>query len=146
MKKLILGITISITFISCGNKTGNENLSPVVIKAATTDTIASENKTEEYVGTLVTERFWGAPGFGEDTLNDAKEIQPVLLLDEKIELKISDNSSDIVQVEKMQLIHLEDYKNLKGKHVIVKGTTFSAETGHHHTDMLIDVSEIKEIK
>ena len=35
------------------------------------------------------------------------------------------------------------YKKFIGKTVCVKGTLFHAFTGHHHTDVLMDVRSIK---
>jgi hypothetical protein len=42
----------------------------------------------------------------------------------------------------LQLVLSVPRKELIGKKVIVKGTLFHAHTGHHHTDVLMNVESI----
>lgn len=43
----------------------------------------------------------------------------------------------------MQLVLTMPHKEFIGKTVLVKGTLFHAFAGHHHTDVVMDVSSIK---
>lgn len=53
-------------------------------------------------------------------------------------------------VSKIQLILTEEqyaqYKNLLGKRVEVSGKLWHAHTGHHHTNVLLTVIEIKDVR
>ncbi len=96
-------------------------------------------------GTLTKENFWCPPTFGEDTLSDKKEICPILLIDNPITIKA--DSSDVVNetktnVSKIQLLTNLNLENYFYKKLLVKGKLFCAQTGHHHTEVLISATEI----
>jgi hypothetical protein len=39
--------------------------------------------------------------------------------------------------------HTTKYRPLMGKHIVARGSLFTAQTGHHHTDVLLTVSELR---
>ncbi len=97
-------------------------------------------------GVIKKETFWGAPNFGEDTTVDSKEICSVLFLDGAI--AISADSTDEFNAQKnnitkMQLVTAIKLDNFVGKKVTVKGQMFGAHTGHHHTDVLLKLTDIR---
>lgn len=98
-------------------------------------------------GTLIEKMFYGPPGYGEDPEHDAKEQAYIIQLERPISVlpaegdamnERHDNVSE-VQVINMTRIPLE---SMLKKKVMAKGTLFSAETGHHHTDVLISAEQI----
>ena len=104
-------------------------------------------------GKLVVKRFYGPPNFGEDSKTDEKEDMPVLLLGEPVNVRGKNesgpaaiNNESVKNVREMALVLTIPHKNLIGKPVIVKGTLFHAFTGHHHTDVLLDVQSINVAK
>ena len=101
-------------------------------------------------GTLITRMYYGQPGYGEDPKNDAKEYPYILQLDRPINVKAQEGdilNSDKFDIKEIQVVPLgeEDLKSLKkylDKHIKIQGTLFSALTGHHHTEVLIEVKSI----
>ncbi len=101
----------------------------------------------EIKGELSIETFFGPPNFGEEPETDAKESHWILTLNEPINVrppKDADPHADpaIENVKKLQLVLPESASELIGRQVIVKGTLFHAHTGHHHTDVLLEVETI----
>jgi hypothetical protein len=96
----------------------------------------------------VTERtFFGPPNYGENPKTDSREPQWVLLLEKPI--CVDENPSDYEEAEQNQLVvtlvplHNTNIKKHLGKKVSVQGTLFHAQTGHHHTPVLIEVLRIE---
>ena len=48
----------------------------------------------------------------------------------------------VEHIRKIQLVLKGEHDELIGKKVLVKGTLFHGFTGHHHTDVLMDVQSI----
>lgn len=101
----------------------------------------------ELKGRLSVETFFGPPNFGENPESDTKENSWILLLDNPINIRAKTETDAILgpsikDVQRLQLVLPTPHKELIGKEVIVKGTLFHAHTGHHHTDVLIDVQSI----
>ena len=101
-------------------------------------------------GTLITRMYYGQPGYGEDPENDAKEYPYILQLDKPINVKAQEGdtmNSDKFDVKEIQVVPLgeEDLKSVDkylDKRIKIEGTLFSALTGHHHTEVLIEVKRI----
>ena len=53
-----------------------------------------------------------------------------------------DESNSVGDVREIELVLKMPHRALIGKTVIVNGTLFHAFTGHHHTEVLIDVKSI----
>lgn len=104
-------------------------------------------------GKVTTRLEYGAPGFGEDPKNDAKENIFLLVLDKPVDvqpdpdLSSDTNTESFKNVREMQMVFMNIdhklFKRIMGKKVKVTGTLFQAETGHHHTDVLVTVDELK---
>lgn len=101
----------------------------------------------ELKGKLSIKTFFGPPNFGEDPETDSKERSWILSLDKPINVRAKTETDPILgpsveDVRELQLVLREPRRELIGKKVIVKGTLFHAITGHHHTDVLMDVQSI----
>ena len=100
----------------------------------------------ELTGKLIVKRFYGPPNFGENPETDAKEDALILLLNKPINAKDYSpdmgNETSVESVSELQLVLSTPYQKLIGKTVTVSGTLFYAHTGHHHTDLLMDVRSI----
>jgi hypothetical protein len=103
----------------------------------------------ELKGTLSVKTYYGPPNYGENPETDAKEALPVLILKEPVNVRGNADSNSgfdrksVNDVGEIQLVLTTPYKELIGKTVLVSGTLFHAFTGHHHTDVLMDVGSIK---
>jgi hypothetical protein len=100
-----------------------------------------------YVGKIVATTFFGPPNFGEDPAHDQREVYPVLVLDQPLYLCAAldrTEERDAHLVRRMQLIiQVRPYgADWNGKHVSVQGKLFLAETGHHHTPVVLDSTEV----
>lgn len=99
-------------------------------------------------GTLSTKVYWGPPGYGEDTTVDERENVYLLLLDKGINIPapkkdLSDGYNGAIHnVMQLQLVNQQNLDAYLNKEVTVTGTLFGAQTGHHHTDVLLDVKSI----
>lgn len=102
-------------------------------------------------GRLITRLHYGPPRFGEDPDNDEQRYPFILLLDEPINIIAEDTdtlNSNKSNVSEIQLVlkgkpYVDMAKQYKNKYIRVQGTLFTAFTGYHHTEVLIDVDEIK---
>ena len=103
----------------------------------------------EIKGKLIVRRYYGPPNYGENPKTDAKETMPILVLSKPINVqgntdpKASFDRQSVKNVRRIQLEFTKPYKEFIGKTVLVKGTLFHAFTGHHHTDVLMDVRSIE---
>lgn len=105
-------------------------------------------------GTIVSETFYGPPGYGEDPANDTKELCYVLLLDNPINVipgpdDYDDeiNNAAVNNITKIQLVN-SDYFQEKYLNKLVKltGTFFYGHSGHHHTDILLYINDAEIIQ
>jgi hypothetical protein len=102
----------------------------------------------ELEGKLRIETFFGPPNFGEDPETDSKEITRILSLDKPIKIRSRDETDSVLgpsveNVRELQLIFDGHLRKSVGKRLIVKGTLLHAHTGHHHTDVILDVESIR---
>ena len=105
-------------------------------------------------GVLVVEKYWGPPGYGENPATDKSEYSYILLLEKPIALNSNSEKVDEgdfnftrtniakIQLSSDQSIKLSDYKN---KAIRLTGTFFGAFSGHHHTDVLLNVQTIEDL-
>ena len=101
----------------------------------------------ELKGELSVETFFGPPNFGEDPETDTKERHWILTLDKPINVRGRKDpdpglAPSVENVDKLQLVLSKTATELVGKKVKIKGTLFHAHTGHHHTDVLLEVETI----
>ena len=130
-----------------------------VINPATIEEFLNSSVQEYYFepnisvieGTLITRMHYGPPGYGENPNTDEKEYPFILQLDNPIKVITGEDdnfNSDISHASEIQLVlnpnkvDIESVKQYKNKHIKVKGTLFSAWSGHHHTEVLMDVHKI----
>lgn len=106
----------------------------------------------ELEGRLAIEWKYGPPNFGENPKTDAKVRVPVLVLTKPVNVR--GNPADfpfnveVKGIRRIQLIVFNlkgPYKQFIGKKVVVNGTLFHAHTGGHYTDVVMDVSSIKQL-
>jgi hypothetical protein len=102
-------------------------------------------------GVVVVENHYGPPNYGENPESDRVEQALILLLD--MPVIVEETSDDAWEwnethfgVARMQMVDLNDLGlwKLKWQRATIEGTLFSAHTGHHRTDVLIQVSRIVE--
>ncbi len=99
-------------------------------------------------GQLEDKVFYGPPGYGENPSTDSKEHALILLLTKAI--RVADGKGDSSggaksNVAEVQLVNLKKIplSTYFGKKVSVTGRLFPAETGHHHTDVLLEINTIE---
>ena len=106
--------------------------------------------TVELSGVLTVEHHFGPPNFGENPKQDKKLTVPILVLDKPISVEKNTDLgfwSTHKNVQSVQLlstiskIHILRYAN---KHVTVSGKIFERISGHHFTDVLEDITLIKD--
>lgn len=103
-------------------------------------------------GTLITRMYYGPPGYGENPDTDPKEYPFILQLDEPIDVIAKEDdiyNSSISEVTEIQVVPLgkegfEIVKKYINKHIKIQGSLFTHFTGHHHTDILIEVEKVLE--
>lgn len=146
MKKIL--IIASLALVACSTNPQAEGETTEAKKEN-----AAEYQYEPVVstihGTLSSKVYWGPPGYGEDTTADEKENVYLLILDKGINIQapkkdLSDGyNAAINNVMQLQLVNQQSLDAYLNKNVTVTGTLFGAQTGHHHTDVLLDVKSIK---
>jgi len=110
-----------------------------------------ESAVVELTGKLVTKVFYGPPGYGEDPKVDSKETVAILQLtkpirvvaDKKDQFNETRNGIKEVQLINVKRIKLSPYLQ---KNVKLTGKLTSAVTGHHRTDVLIEIDSIEMAK
>ncbi len=110
-----------------------------------------ESDTVNLTGKMVRDTFPGPPNYESIKEGDAMEVYWVLQLQKPICMNaVADDYTNVDRqnVTQLQMVvgdgMYKKYRNLLYKTVTVKGTLFGAQTGHHHTDVLITVISIKE--
>ncbi|MDR2963676.1 MAG: DUF4431 domain-containing protein [Bacteroidales bacterium] len=155
---------VSICFFACCTNTStshNEANTDSLSQKAGIETISAqtdyyyEPEVSIITGTIIVETFFGPPGYGENPQTDSKEEAYILLLESPInvlstidesEREEGDGDFTKYNVAKIQLASTAGvlFANYTNQQVIVTGTLFSAISGHHHTDVLMDVQNIEK--
>ncbi len=104
----------------------------------------------ELEGKLTREIFPGLPNFEDVKKGDEPEVAWVLQLAKPICVNAKRNDSlnkATKDIKAVQLVMLgegtKDYRAFVGKRVVVKGALFHGHTGHHHTEVLLTVKNIR---
>lgn len=105
----------------------------------------------ELTGKLITKVFYGPPGYGENPKTDSKEKVAILQLTKPINVVAEKNdqfNETRNGVKEVQLINIKKIKlsTYLQRKVKLTGKLTSAVTGHHHTDMLIEIDSIEMAK
>ena len=117
---------------------------------AQTQRLSYEPATVELEGKVITEQKYGPPNYGQNPKTDQKVTVAILVLRDPIDVLATPGDAVNTQVNgvtRIQLVFTDGKtvdKQLIGKDVLVKGKLFHSHTGHHYTDVLIDVSSIQE--
>jgi len=141
-------LIVAIAFSGCSDK------QPHVEQAGKEEALNAlyyqyEPVVSTLTGTLTTQLFWGPPGYGEDTIADERELECILVLDKAIHIQKPDSDISggydglVNAIDTIQVVHQQKVNNYFHKKVKVTGTLFGAQTGHHHTEILIDLITIK---
>ena len=88
---------------------------------------------------------YGAPGYGGDQKTDARETYLVIVLDKPLCTARGDDETDEPEsvIRRVQLVYSGDTKRLlSGSRIRVTGKLVHVQTGHHHTNVLMSVSEL----
>lgn len=133
-------------FNSCSSSSKNESEVTQQESVKVNDTLYHyEPQVYSLTGTLTQVLFYGAPGYGEDTVNDTKELVYVLELDKAI-IMLADTTSDFneakANIEELQILTDIDLSKKINQKVTLTGTLFGAQTGHHHTEVLMDARKV----
>jgi hypothetical protein len=118
--------------------------------AAQTRWLSYEPEVMELDGRLVIEAKYGPPNFGEQPKTDEKVRVPILVLRDRADMLADSgdgpNAKPVYDVRQIQLVFAGTetaHKALIGKQVVVTGTLFHAHTGHHYTDVVMNVQSIE---
>ncbi len=166
MKHLFYLFAVVLALASCNNPDGN-NEGNIPIDSSIQQKDSSPTPSKQHAkkkadstyyyepsmsiltGTLMEDEFFGAPGYGATPDKDAKEKQWILYLDNPINVKPAKDSDKGLdaknKIDKITLIvdkKSSKFKNNIGKTIKVKGKLFPAETGHHHTAVLLGDAEM----
>lgn len=112
--------------------------------------LSYEPEVVELAGQLVLQSKYGPPNFGEQPNTDQKVSVPVLLLRDRVSV-LGDqgdghNAKTVYGVRQVQLAFKSSetsHKTLIGKQVVVTGSLFHAHTGHHYTNVVLNVQSIE---
>jgi len=103
-------------------------------------------------GSLIRKTFPGPPNYSDIHKGDRAETYFLLNLDSPICLDMDKSDPDLrprqKNVRTVQLVLEEGmydrFKLLLGKEVVARGSLFAAHTGHHHTPVLLTVSNLEQ--
>jgi len=115
--------------------------------AIAADCLRYEPAPVSLTGTIAMKEAYGPPGYGEDPAHDAKEQYPVLILASPICVAgypdDDMNSKNEVDQTAVQMVFIGSRlaPQLIGQKVTVSGNLFHRSSGHHHTNVLIKISE-----
>lgn len=111
-----------------------------------------EPATIELTGIVKTKTFPGPPEYRSVKEGDKPEPYWVLYLSKSVcvdgdpKNDINPTENNVKSLQLVMIGNYDKYRNLLGQKVTVKGELFHAITGHHHTDVLITVKEIKKAR
>jgi hypothetical protein len=96
-------------------------------------------------GRLARAFAYGPPGYGENPKGDAHEHYVIILLDAPLCTAPRGDEIDEPEhaIRRVQLVYSGHTKRLRsGARIRVTGKLFHAISGHHHTKVLMEVSEL----
>jgi hypothetical protein len=105
----------------------------------------NENSKEVILkGKITTKEFYGPPNYGENPDTDIKESFYFLILHKPILIEINDTINNISEFQMIFVNRNQKIINTQEEYIL-KGNLFLAETGHHHSKVLILVKEFKMV-
>ena len=157
-KIILLKVFVFIfSFICCKNDTENINIivddkySAMLLFEETTILFKDFENTHEItlIGKIELMDYYGPPNYGENPETDKIERYYIFIPFDAIILEYNfPNNKDSILIREIQIVVepsvLRDiYKN--GEIYEITGNIFLANTGHHHTPILIHLNEINRI-
>lgn len=98
-------------------------------------------------GKITLQTFYGPPNYGENPDTDSRETQAILVLSKPICVGASPSTYDAAEKNQFKVTLVPpvgvDFDLYKGKKVTVRGTLFHANTGHHHTPVLMHAKNVE---
>ena len=119
-----------------------------IVFAGKENTYKYEPEEVELYGVLTQKMFYGPPGYGENPEVDMKENIYILQLNEAITVeaeegdKFNQTRSGVKEIQILNNTNSE-LTGFLNKKVKVKGMLFSAHTGHHFREIIIDLRAIE---
>ena len=112
---------------------------------ATQDCLSYEPATVTLKGKITRTTFAGPPNYESIKKGDEPETYWILHLTSTVCVSGDEPEKNVSDI---QLVFIDDkqyarYKDLLGKQVVANGKLFHAISGHHHTNVLLKVEEIK---
>jgi|SRR5579859_1554738 len=119
-----------------------------------TGCLSYEPSIIKLTGNLTRKTFPGPPNYESVRNGDQPETYWLLNLVHPIcvaESKTDGELNPAMDVRSLQLVFTgpatyKKYKELLGKQVVATGTLFAAQTGHHHTPVLLTVVGLAKVK
>jgi hypothetical protein len=113
------------------------------------EVLSYEPANVELQGKLTLQWKYGPPNYGENPDTDEKFQVPILILDKAVDVRGDPNSDvnaeTVHAAKQVQLAFTKtEYRHFVGKNVDVQGTLFRAHTGHHYTDVVMNVAKINQ--
>ena len=107
-----------------------------------------EGESVSIGGSVVLRTFFGPPNYGENPATDSREQQAILILAKPICVDANPSDNDAAEEDQIEVTlvppHGLDLTGFEGKEVDVQGKLFHANTGHHHTPLLIQIDRIQQ--
>lgn len=105
-------------------------------------------------GTIETQTFPGPPNYESIKNGDKIESVWILRVDEPFDMITTSQDKDIEAApeKNIKFVHLAIFndsiwpKLADGKHVLVKGSLYHRENGHHHSRVLLETHSLEEVK
>lgn len=90
--------------------------------------------------------YFAQPGYGENPATDARDVQAVLFLDKPLCMQASSDGRVSAAPSEIEVTLVppqgQRLSHLAGRRIEVTGALFPAETGHHHTAVLMQVQRV----
>lgn len=158
---LLITILLVFSLVACNQEAINEEITTDIVDSTefTEDELGEVINVVEYYfepsvstieGTLITRMYYGPPGYGENPDTDIQEYPFILQLDDPIDVLVQEgdlHNSDKFEVTEIQVVpinteNIEIVEQYINKRIKIQGTLFEALTGHHHTNVLIEVEKV----
>jgi hypothetical protein len=94
-----------------------------------------------FYGKIVLTEYYGPKNYGEDIINDIIEKYYTVILYEPIKIFFNGIYKNITEI---QLIGNINTQINNDSNYYIYGNPFTAQTGHHHTDIIVTVKKIVE--
>jgi hypothetical protein len=109
---------------------------------------STEHKIDEIpvtlVGTVAIMQYYGPPNYGETPEIDSIEKYPVLTLQKPFAITIAGKEVCIPYIQIIRNQKLTNYPFIAGRNYVINGKIFLAQTGHHHTEVVLFTDSISD--